>query len=444
MDFQKVRIIALKDLQVLFSDRNLLLLMFVAPIALTAIIAGALGGFFGGSDSSGTAIRNIPVAIVNEDGGTLFIQPPDARTGTVLVFPNFGRTITDILIPPKDADSTNATLAKLISAQELPRAEAIKQVNAGRLAAAIIIPRDFSRSLNPLLNTKIIPTEILVYRDAGAQITGSVVASVVRSIVNSFAANFIGFYAVREAGLPLSTVGNLNEAITQELSTPPITLAQTTVAGEKVENAGGFNALQYFAPAMAIFFVMFTTAGAASSILDEQSKGTLPRMATTPTTRGTILAGKLGGTYLSGLAQLSILIAAMALLGVVFGQKNPVWGNNLIALVLVTLATTLAACGIGVFIGGVARTATQADTLGSLIVTFSGMLGGAFFPIATLGGPLALVSKLTLNYWATDAYSELARTSNLVLILPHIVVLLGMFAVYFSIGTALFNRRLKG
>jgi ABC-2 type transport system permease protein len=182
----------------------------------------------------------------------------------------------------------------------------------------------------------------------------------------------------------------------------------------------------------------------ASSILDEQVKGTLQRMSVSPTPRSTILAGKLGGTYLGSFMQLAILIVAMAVLGVVMGTKGSVWGSNPIAVVLVTIVTVLAACGLGIMVGGLARSATQADTLSTLVVTFSGMLGGAFFPLASLGGPFELLSKLTINYWGTNAYSELARTSSLTAILPNLAALFVMFIIYFSIGVFAFNRRLKG
>jgi ABC-2 type transport system permease protein len=377
---------------------------------------------------------------VNEDAGTIFAQAPGS-TGQVVNFTNFGNEIARILLPsPENQDSQ---LTQLFRAQVMTRDEAIRQVNAGKLTAAIIIPRDFSRAFNPLINAKIQPIDITIYRDAGAPITGGVAASVVRGIVNNFSTNFIAFYAARDAGIALSQAAGLSDAINAELKNMPVQLEQRSVTGERVETQG-FNALQYFAPAMAIFFVMFTASGMASSILDEQAKGTLQRLAISPTPRSTILAGKLGGTYLGSFVQLAILILAMAALGMIMGQASPVWGTNPLAVLLVTVVTVLAACGMGIMIGGLARSATQADTLGTLIVTFSGMLGGAFFPVSTVGGPLEVVSRFTINYWGTNAYSELARTGSLAAVLPNIAALLVMFLVYFTIGVVAFNRRLKG
>jgi len=431
MDFRKVAVIALKDLRVLFSDRNLLLIMFVAPIALTAIIASALGGFAAGGSGGDSPISNIAVAVVNEDKGNAFV--------------NYGNVITSILIPAKP-DPANA-LQKLIKATRLDSREAAMQaVKQGKYAAAVFIPANLSASLDPL-KTKPDPVDITLYRDTGSPISASVVSSVVRGIITNITSGTVAIYAMQGNMNPLqiaALAGQVSAAVGKELSdNPPLVLAQQTVSGQAANPAQGFNALQYFAPAMAIFFVLFTTSSAASSILEEQTNGTLQRLAISPTSRATILAGKLGGTYLSGLAQLSILIIAMAALGTLFGTKNGVWGTNIPAIILTTIVTTLAACGIGVFIGGLARTATQADTLSSVIVTFSGMLGGAFFPIANLGGAFALVSRLTPNYWATNAYSELARTNDLGTILPNLAVLLVIFVVFFSIGTALFNRRLR-
>jgi ABC-2 type transport system permease protein len=429
MEFRKLALIARKDLRILFADRNLLVIMFIAPVALTAIIAAALGGFTPGTTSA--PIKDVPVALVNADKGNLFV--------------NYGAIITDLLIPPPgQAPNTLNTLIKARRFESRAAAEAA--VRNGDYAAALYIPADFSESLNPTL-PKPLGTQIILYRDAGSPIGAGVVSSAIRAITNNLTSGTIAIYAMQGNVSPLQ-IAALSQAVSRDVSAivqnaPPVTLAARTVGGETADIALGFNALQYFAPAMAIFFVMFTTAGAAGSIIEEQNTWTLQRIAISPTSRSTILAGKLGGTYLSGLSQLSILIIAMALLGVLFGTANGVWGTNIPGLILLTLATTLAACGIGVFIGGMSRTVTQADTLSNIIVTFSGMLGGAFFPVATLGGPFDLMSKLTINYWGTNGYAELARSSNLAAILPNVGVLLLMFAVYFTIGTIMFNRRLK-
>jgi len=60
----KIWQIAYKDLYITFTDRNLLILMLAAPLAIATIIGLAFGGL-----SSGAPIRDVPIAIVNQDAG---------------------------------------------------------------------------------------------------------------------------------------------------------------------------------------------------------------------------------------------------------------------------------------------------------------------------------------------------------------------------------------
>ncbi|MBX3083421.1 MAG: ABC transporter permease [Anaerolineae bacterium] len=429
MDFRKILTIALRDVRITFSDRSLLLIMIAAPLALTTIIGAAFSGFTGGSD---VPIQNIQAAVVNEDEGvTLFFQQI-----------NFGDIITNIIVPPEgQTPEPDNTLWKLIAAQKMTREEAIAAVNDGKLAAAIIIPKDFSAALNPA-NDVPAETKITLYRDAGSELSAGIVTSVMRSIVNNVVSGNIAIFA---AGQVQPTLKVLNaQAIAQSMAeqgnNPPITVNEITV--DNAQTAQTFSPAQYFAPAMAVFFLTFTMAGSARSIIEEQNSWTLQRMVTTPTTFSSVLAGKLLGTYLTGVFQLLVLIVLMAIISPLFGTKIPVWGTNPVAVVLMALITTAAATGLGSILAAVARTAEQADVYGSALLTLMGLLGGAFFDLSNIPG-LGIASRLTLNYWATNGFSTLARTNDLVSVLPNLLVLLIYFVVGFGIAVVLFNRRFK-
>ncbi len=439
MDFRKLLTIALKDVRVLFSDRNLLLTMIAAPLALTFIIGAAFSKFTVGGGGGDVPIENIGVAVVNEDqGATVFLQKL-----------NYGDIITNILVPADPANPPNDTLHKLIKAQKLTRDEAINQVKAGKLTAAILIPADFSASLDPNKD-KPAQTQITVYRDTASPISASIVSSVVRGIVNNLTSGSIAIFAAKDqvsAGKANPALLIQSQKIAQTVNdqlqkSPPITLSERSVTGQKPVGSS-FDPLQYFAPAMAIFFLTFTMAGSAGGIIEEGDHGTLQRMLSSPTTQATILGGKLGGTYISGVLQITILLIATALLAPLMGSPNSVWGTNILGVALVTLCAVAAATGLGTLIAGLARTAQQADTISSAVLILSGVVGGAFFNLAALGPAFQSVSKITLNYWATNAYSTLAQTGDLGAVLPNLIILLGMFVVYFGIGLMFFNRRLK-
>ena len=118
---KKILLIGRKDLTLAFRDRAALLLMLAAPFALTLGL-GFITGRLSGSASS--ALADIPVIVVNQDGEQL----GDALANL------FG----------------SEDLASLIALSETADpAAARRQVDADAAAAAIIIPAGFTRSIIP-------------------------------------------------------------------------------------------------------------------------------------------------------------------------------------------------------------------------------------------------------------------------------------------------------
>ncbi len=78
--------------------------------------------------------------------------------------------------------------------------------------------------------------------------------------------------------------------------------------------AASFDPLAYMAPGMALMFLMFTAANGGRTLLSERAQGTLPRLLVSPTSTAQVLGGKVLGIYLTGVAQMLILIVASTLL----------------------------------------------------------------------------------------------------------------------------------
>lgn len=436
MDFNKFLQIVVKDVQIRFGDRIGILYMIAAPLVLTMIIGAAFSNLSGGGGD--VPIQNIKVGIVNEDkGAAIFIQQL-----------NYGDILTSILVPEGDRDPNN-TLHKLINAREMTRDEAISMVQKGELTAAVIIPADFSTSLNPM-NPELAQTKITLYRDSGSPISSSIVSSVVRGIVNNLVGGNIAVVALRDQ----INAGKANPILmsqAQDIATrygeqaqqnAPISIREMSIDGQSTEQ--NINPLQYFAASMAIFFMSFTMASGATSIIEEQRDWTLQRLISSPTSAVTILAGKLGSTFITGVLQLTILILATAILAPMLGSKSSVWGTNIPGIALMVVSAVAAATGLGTLIAGVSKNTQQAETYSNAVLTLLGLLGGTFFTVDALGGPFSILTRFTLNHWSVNGFSTLANTNDLSLVLPNIGVLLLMFAVFFSVGVFLFNRRLKG
>lgn len=227
MSFAKLWAIAWKELYTTFRDRNLILIMFATPLALSIIIGLAFGGL--GSDSP--TIAAVPVAVVNQDAGLdisamISNATPSTATVTNTLFLtgaptdfalNLGDIVASILLSEPitatnaisgsginfmtgtldcnlataggDSDFQGALADLLAAARVADPATARQAVETGQYAVAVIIPPGFSQTLMPsfLQSTPLTTANTIeVYGNSGSSLSAGIVRAIVEGIVNQF------------------------------------------------------------------------------------------------------------------------------------------------------------------------------------------------------------------------------------------------------------------
>ena len=331
----KTFLIGIKDLRLAFRDRAALILMLAAPFVLTVGL-GLVTGRFSGNTNSG--IADIPVIVVNLDKEQL------------------GNALADVF--------TSAELADLLepAASSDPEA-ARKLIDEDKAAAVVIIPAGFTRSIIPQQGdfsanaVAVEPVKIEVYanptRPTGAGIIKAIVDEFLSRVEEGRISGATSIVQTHDERTHHSLAGRSRRHChgrTNAANSPSNALAikinSSTANGETTK----FDALAYIAPAMALMFLMYTVTYGGRSILAERAQGTLPRLLVSPTNTAQILGGKVFGIFLTGAAQMLILIGASSL----FFQLK--WGDPLGVIVLV-FAAVIGATGWGMII-----TATRTHT----------------------------------------------------------------------------------
>jgi ABC-2 type transport system permease protein len=198
--------------------------------------------------------------------------------------------------------------------------------------------------------------------------------------------------------------------------------------------AAPFDPLAYMAPSMALMFLMYTVSNGGRSLLAEKTQGTLPRLLISPTSTSQVLAGKVFGIYLTGVAQVLVLIGASTLL------FNLQWGSPLAVLALV-LAAVAGATGWGMIITALAKTPGQVATIGSATMLIFGILGGSFINLANMPDWFRVISKITPNAWGLDGFTALGSGGGFSAILAPVAALLVMGSLLFGVAVFMINKR---
>lgn len=415
----KIWTIAWKDTLIRFRDRNALILMLLAPLVLSGIIGSAFGGFIRGSES--VPFDAIPVLVINEDEGAQ------------------GAQFLDILTSDGLADLLDVT-------QTADLAAAREQVQAGEARAAVFVPPSFSESIEGGADVATAVSLIQFYADPAATLTPNIVRGVVTQIVNGFNTAAISAdvtvtqltAAVDTLGPALANLGPaLNNELQSQIGTGQNTITLNSVAVTDEEDSSNFSPFAFFAPSMGILFLMFSMVDGTRSILDEQRGGTLDRLVSTPTSHIEILLGKIGGVFLTGALQFVVFVIASSL---IFSLS---WGSSPVGLVLMVLAVVLAFTSLGALIAAFARDANQANIIGSVVTLAFAALGGNFMPAQNFPPFLEQLSKISINRWALDGFSDLTLFGlGLSEVLLEVGVLLGLSLVLMSLSLWQFQRRL--
>lgn len=413
---KKLFLIGIKDLKLVFRDRAALTFMLLAPFLLT-IGMGFVTGRFSGSSSG---LSDIPVIIVNLDKEQL---------GNALADVFSSEELADLMEPGASADPEAAR----------------RLIDDDQAAAAVIIPEGFTRSIIPAEGTMFDanyvqpePVKIEVYTNPSRPTSAGVVKAIVDEFVSRVeegrTSGMTSILQLMASGIltPQNAGSEARELFqnVDESESTAITLKKNQEGAEAIE----FDILAYMAPGMALLFLMYTVSYGGRSILAERSQGTLPRMLVSPTNTSQILGGKVLGIFLTGVAQVGILILASSMF---FGVK---WGDasGVIALIL---AAVFGATGWGMLVTALARTPAQVGSIGSALMLIFGILGGSFIQLENMPPLVQTLSRITPNAWGLDGFTTLALGGTLPNLRAPITALLIMGAVLFAVAVVLFNRQ---
>jgi len=440
----KVFDIAIKDMTQFFRSLFAIVMMFVVPILLTGLFYIMFGNT---SDEESFEMPITKVVIVNLD------------TGKIQFDPAFSNTIPEEYsqnVEVDELDSMGGFLVEMLKSDGLrdimevkivENADDAKSAVDNQIAGvAIIIPENFTDALI----TSNIATSIEFYQDPTLAVGPLIVKSVLGQFLDTFSSSQITLQVTFE-GLSVSDIpidadttqivmgAFFSQEISNEPQNPVALLNIENLEGETVDIETGFNFIGLMMAGMTIFYVFFTGASAAQTIVTEDTKGTLPRLFTTPTSQTTILAGK----FLAGV--MTIVVQFIVLIGFGWLVFKIEWGS-LATLIPVILSTVMAASCFGIFLISWMKTERQAGALIGGGVTILGMLG--MLPVFVQGMPnppaiIGTASRFVPQGWAVQGLRTAMEGGKPSDVITISLILLAWAAAFFVIAVARFRNRFE-
>ncbi len=376
-------VIATKDLRQKVRDRSVLLMAVLAPLGLAFLFSTMIPN----QDTFHTTY-----AVVDLDGGEVargLVDGPLAGLATAGV----------------------ATLVPTAS-----EAEARAAVDAGDVAAAIVIPAGFTTAVQAGQ-----PAQLLVIGGPS-----TLPAEVARSVLVGFGSQVTAVQVAVGTAIAVSGASP-GPALVAELAAAAVAAPAPIriTAGETADRVA--SSKTFYGASMAVLFVFFAAQFGVLSLLAERRNGTLARMLAAPIAPATILLGKvIVSLVVASISMAVIVVATTFLLGAD-------WGNPLAVAALVA-ATALAATGIATLIVGFARTEDQASSFIAVVAMTLAVFGGSFFPMSQAPEGMAALSFITPHAWFLRGINDLAAGGGIAVVVPSLAVLVAVGLVTGGIG----------
>ncbi len=219
---------------------------------------------------------------------------------------------------------------------------------------------------------------------------------------------------------------------------PPVVELETLTLKDETtdEPAPDFNILAYFLPGFSVMGILFLAQSATRDILRDREQGLVRHLLTAPVSTADYVRGK-------GLTVLLVTTAGFAVLVAIGLAAGVCWGPAPAAAAMV-VASAVMASGVLMLITSFVGSERQGDTLTTIVIMVSSMLGGAFVPISQMPKFLLPVAASTPVYWSVEGFSKLTiGGGGFSDVAPNLAVLFGVGGLCMVVGSRLLQRKLE-
>lgn len=379
-------VIARKDLTEFRRNRVTLIFSLIMPI----LMMGMFGFIFQDSTS---ALNNVPVGMIIDDDGM------------------YGEQIAEMV---RDISSNSDSIQVI---EVTTRAQAEEKIFSAEIKAAIIIPHNFSSSIQDQTQAKM----IIVTDPSNPAIAQSLIQF------------FNGMINVASDQLSQQLIETGMPYFNSEFVVNPISInVESIVTGEG-------SSFDFVAPgfiAMNVMMSGLTALGAA--LARERESGTLDGVLMSPISRTSIILGKTIAHTIRNLLQGGITITIAVLIFGITIRGNP------FLIFLILLLGTISFLGLGIVATAIAKEQESAQLVLGLLQFPMMFLSGVLFPIEQMPSILQTVSKVLPLTYAVDALRKVMILGvGIEAIILQVTILIILGCVTMILGVPLFERAVK-
>jgi ABC-2 type transport system permease protein len=411
-----------KDLVLYFSNRRAVIMSIVAPI----FIAAFFGSLFGGDNKP----ANIPVAITDLDRSELSAK----------------------IVAAMRADGA-------LTVSEAGESDALAQVKAGKLRAAVTLPAGFgAQAPRALFGAAAKPEILLVYDPSQAM-----VLPLVRGLLGQHVMENVSQAAF---GGRSPVLRDLREQVAQNAQMPADQRAELVAMFDSVARVQGraassatpasgatfsvpfatreveassrpeihYNSYAHSFAGMGVQFILLMGVDMAVGLLMMRRLGLWKRLRAAPLSRAKLL-----GSRIASCALIAVIVFTVIYAVAIAFFKVRIEGS-VVGFAVVLIAFALLTASFGLLVAALGKTPEAARGLAILATLLMVMLGGAWVPAFIFPAWLQTISLFVPTRWAVDGLDAMTwRGLPLEAALMPVAVMLAFTAAFAAIAIARFD-----
>lgn len=312
-------------------------------------------------------------------------------------------------------------------------AEAIRMLESGRIAAAIVIPRELSGNLEML-----VPATAKVYGSSQFSLQSNIIRHVGQVGANLVSTGVATIEAFRNValrhGMPPEQVqaelDRLYEGFFRQV------MARRDIFTPQEGPSMAVSLVEYYGAGLMAVFLLFASLPCMKRFAQDRQCGVLRRFHTTPVPGWMPVISQLLASLLVSALQFVLLLGVM-----VFGFHAWLGVSPLFPIGLF-LGTVLASSGFSLLVAAVADSPVTVDVVGNLGVLAMAVAGGSLYPPTAMPDWVRPLSALTVVRWTREGFLGVfsGNTSET----GRCIGMLFLLAASFLAGAALLNRYRRG
>lgn len=439
------------ELTNLRRDRIALLLTFVLPIVFFTILSMVFA-------RGGGMTEGVRIAVVDEDR-----TEASARLIESLKTDSGLRVRTKADAAAADGSGGAAQPAEL----PLTREQALDLVRRGKLPVAVVIPKGFEGSY---LSFEEDSPAIELHADTSDPVAPQMVAGLLQKAAMVGAPDLMAKRGLdmfdqyggglteqqrtlmdmwlpklrEQAVKPASGAASSGEtAVNRESATagadePAFTgLVNVRTIDVLAQDTDKVAAIAFTAAGTGVLFLLFSMAGSAGTLLEDQQRGVLDRLLSSNVSIGRLMMSKWAFITIVGIVQLFV----MFFWGWLVFDIDLFTPRHFTGFAMMTVVTAASAAALGMVLATACRSHAQLSGISTIVILTMSAVGGSMVPRFMMSDTMKTVGLGTFNGWALDGYQKVFwREATPLQLWPQLAVLAGLCVVFLVVARALARR----